>query len=89
MFKVIHTNKFKKSLKRRKRRRKEISKLEEIVIILSEKLPLHMKYRNHKLGGDYEGCWELHIEPDWLLVYQIEGNVLKLVDTGTHSDLFE
>ena len=33
---------------------------------------------------------ELHIEPDWLLVYQIQKSelILRLVRTGTHSDLF-
>ncbi|MBO6292417.1 MAG: type II toxin-antitoxin system mRNA interferase toxin, RelE/StbE family [Selenomonas sp.] len=31
-----------------------------------------------------------HIEPDWLLVYQIieDRLVLKLMRTGSHSDLF-
>lgn len=51
---------------------------------------LEAKYRDHLLTGDYGGFRECHIQPDWLLVYQIDGNrlILFLARTGTHSDLF-
>ncbi len=40
--------------------------------------------------GDYIGCWECHIQPDWLLVWEQDDEIrlISLVRTGTHSDLF-
>jgi len=36
------------------------------------------------------GCLECHIEPDWLLIYQIDDEIKEVyfVRTGTHSDLY-
>ena len=52
---------------------------------------LSEKYRDHELSGNYSGCRECHIEPDWLLIYEIHNDklILILTRTGTHSDLFE
>ena len=46
--------------------------------------------RNHNLTGNWRGHRECHIQPDWLLIYRVEGDVLVLTlsRTGTHSDLF-
>ena len=51
---------------------------------------LEAKYKNHPLVGNWQPCYELHIEPDWLLIYyvDVENNKLILYRTGTHSDLF-
>ncbi|MGC4129045.1 MAG: type II toxin-antitoxin system YafQ family toxin [Bergeyella sp.] len=51
---------------------------------------LPAKYKPHKLSGNYAGCWECHIKPDWLLIWKQNDNelILLLMDTGTHSDLF-
>jgi mRNA interferase YafQ len=48
------------------------------------------RLKEHPLQGGYFGCMECHIEPDWLLVYQIddEAKEVYFVRTGTHSDLF-
>ena len=47
---------------------------------------------DHALANsrNYENMRELHIEPDWLLVYNIENSelILKLIRTGSHSDVF-
>ena len=45
-------------------------------------------YKDHPLGGDWSHHRDCHIEPDWLLIYKVEGDDLYLVRTGTHSDLF-
>jgi mRNA interferase YafQ len=45
-------------------------------------------YRDHPLRGDWKGYRDLHIEPDWLLIYQVSGDELRLARTGTHADLF-
>jgi mRNA interferase YafQ len=50
---------------------------------------LEPKYRNHPLVGKYVGRWECHIEPDWLLIYKLEGDQIVFERTGTHSELFK
>ena len=67
-----------------------MAKIKTAIELLAETGFLPPKYRPHRLHGNYEGCWEAHIEPDWLIVWKIEQSrlVLVLVDTGTHSDLF-
>jgi mRNA interferase YafQ len=51
---------------------------------------LDKSYSDHPLKGEYKGCRECHITPDWLLIYEIENDTLflYLTRTGTHSDLF-
>ncbi|MGU9987132.1 MULTISPECIES: type II toxin-antitoxin system YafQ family toxin [unclassified Rickettsia] len=56
--------------------------------MLVNNIPLPSKFKPHKLTGDYYLKWECHIEPDWLLVYEIKEDVVILYWTGTHSDLF-
>lgn len=53
-------------------------------------IPLEAKYRDHESQGKYKGFRECHIQPDWLLIYLANDDVLELtlVDTGAHSDLF-
>ena len=62
--------------------------LKEVVAILSIPKPLPPKNSDHPLTGNYKGRKECHITPDWLLIYEIDGNDLYLDRTGTHSDLF-
>lgn len=90
MYTVKFTNKFKKSYKLMIKRGKDISLLDEVVAKLMNGEQLEEKYRDHELTGTYKGHHECHIQPDWLLVYYVENNilVLTLVDTGSHSDLF-
>ena len=64
--------------------------LEEVISILANQEPLPEKFRDHSLLGKYTGCRECHITPDWLLIYEIDGDelILYLTRTGSHSDLF-
>jgi mRNA interferase YafQ len=55
---------------------------------LSEKQPLPIRYRDHALTGNWIGHRDCHIQPDWVLIYQITDDTLILERTGTHSDLF-
>lgn len=89
MLKIKVHNKFKKDLKLMKKRGFDENKLWDIVGLLAEETPLPPKNRDHALTGNYIGCRECHIEPDWLLVYEIQNEklVLILLRTGTHSDL--
>ena len=88
---LVLTGKFKKGLKLAKKRGLNIKLLEEVVDKLQNGIPLEKKYRDHELQGKFKGLRECHIQPDWLLMYLIEDDVLTLtlVDTGTHSDMFK
>lgn len=88
MRKIDTANKFEKDLARMKKRGKKLGKLEEIVNKLRLDEPIDPRCRPHILSGDWGGFWELHIEPDWLLIYAIDEETLYLTRTGTHSDLF-
>ena len=89
MLGIVRKSKFKKDVKRLQKQQKDIGKLKQILHALLTEQPLHSKYKDHALIGNYASRRELHIEPDWLLVYAIEDNVLYLERTGSHSDLFK
>lgn len=92
MLKIRYTNKFKEDYKLAIKRGKKESKLKKVIELLANQMILPAKYRDHKLTNSkkYENVRECHIEPDWLLVYEIIDDelVLNLLRTGTHSDLF-
>lgn len=81
---------FKKDFKRIKKRGYDISRLEKIVELLANEVPLPEQFKDHNLSGNYNGFRECHIAPDWLLIYQVNNSELVLVlsRTGSHSDLF-
>lgn len=87
---IVLTSIFKKDLKTIKKRGYNLSLLDNVVNTLASGLPLDEKYRDHNLIGNYKGCRECHITPDWLLIYEISNGelILYLTRTGTHSDLF-
>ncbi len=87
--KIIRLNSFKKDYKRMLSRGKDVKKLDTVLGILIGGMNLQAKHRDHKLIGNFKSRRECHIEPDWLLIYKIEKNVLILERTGSHSDLFE
>jgi len=90
-YEVKFTNQFKKDLKLAKKQNKDLDKLFEVVNILADGGTLDARYRDHDLSGDYKGTRECHVEPDWLLVYEIRDEVLVLMlyRLGTHSELFK
>jgi mRNA interferase YafQ len=80
---------FKRDVKRLKKQYKDFEKLKAIIQLLVEGQKLPPKTKDHRLKGTLKDCRECHIEPDWLLIYRIEGSELCLVRTGSHADLFE
>lgn len=90
MYNLRFTNKIQRNIKLMKKRGKNLEKLKTVLKILQEGKELPAKYKDHALSGNYTGCRECHIEPDWLLVYEIinEELIILLLTTGTHSDLF-
>ena len=89
-YNISKTTKFKKDYKLAKKRGMDISKLTKVITMLAEGEKLPVEYHDHALAGNWVWHRECHIEPDWLLVYYIEDDVLvlTLTRTGTHSDLF-
>ena len=90
-YEVRFTNQFKKDIKLAQKQGKDIEKLFSVVDILASGEPLPAKFRDHDLTGDYKGCRECHIEPDWLLVYEKDNGLLILMlnRVGNHSELFK
>ncbi len=90
MLDIVSSNRFKKDLKLAIKRGYNIKLLDNVVNQLAMQIKLEEKYKDHELTGDFKGFRECHITPDWLLIYQIDGNelILYLTRTGTHSDLF-
>ena len=90
MLRIFYTTKMKKDAKRMQRRGKDMSKLSSVLTALASGGPLPARHRDHALSGTRAGFRECHIEPDWLLVYRIEEDLLILTatETGTHADLF-
>lgn len=90
MYSIRPTTKFQKDLRRIQKRGYNISLLTEVIKKLANGEQLPEKNKDHNLAGEFSGCRECHITPDWLLVYEIDNNelILYLTRTGTHSDLF-
>ncbi|MGN1306388.1 MAG: type II toxin-antitoxin system YafQ family toxin [Faecousia sp.] len=85
------TSQFKRDYKLVLKRGLKVKLLDEVVSTLALGKTLAEKYRDHPLGGNWIGHRECHIQPDWLLIYRIEDDVLvlTLTRTGSHSDLFD
>lgn len=88
MLTVTDSSAFRRDIKRLRKRGKEIEKLYAIVSLLVSGKPLPVRCHPHRLSGNWSPAWDCHIEPDWLLIYEIRGAELLLIGTGTHADLF-
>lgn len=90
MYAIRPTTRFQKDLKRMEKRGYNIALLTDIIKKLANGEQLPEKNRDHALVGDFIGCRECHIAPDWLLIYEIADSelILYLTRTGSHSDLF-
>ncbi len=90
MYQIQYTARMKKDVKRMKKRGKDMAKLVTVLSLLASGNGLPVEYRDHQLSGRLSDFRECHIEPDWLLMYQIFDDVLIITatGTGTHSDLF-
>ena len=88
MLKPSFTKQFHRDLKKMIKRGKEKDKIKLVASKLINEERLEPKYKDHKLVGNYEGRRECHIEPDWLLIYKLEKEMIIFERTGTHSDLF-
>lgn len=89
MLTPVWATRFRRDVKLAEKRGRPIAKLKAVLALLIEEKPIPPVYKDHPLKGDWKGFRDLHIEPDWLLLYRIDGNELQLARTGTHADLFD
>mgnify|MGYP003224866217 FL=1 len=77
-------------MKLSKKQGKDTEELYSVIEKLANGIELEAKYYDHNLTGNYKGCRECHIDPDWLLIYEVINNklILMLYRLGSHSDLF-
>lgn len=83
------TKAYKKDIKRLKRANKNFSELYIVLNYLKSGNPIPQEYNPHPLYGKLKGCMECHIESDWLLMWKEEPGTIKLIRTGSHSELFK
>jgi len=89
MLSISTTGEFERDVERLSKQDVDLEDLWAVVRMLQSEEPFDREaFHDHELHGEWAGVRELHIEGDWLLAYRIEGNELRLIRTGTHSDLF-
>lgn len=90
MYKIVYTNRMKKDVRLMQKRGRDMGKLVKILSLLAAGTPLPVQYRDHPLTGNLQDFRECHIEPGWLLMYQIYEDtlILSAAATGSHADLF-
>ena len=91
MYHIKFTGEFKREMRLCKKRGYNMELIQEAIRILSVEGKLPEQYLPHQLHGDRKGQWECHIQPDWLLIWEQHDKelILVMLNTGTHSDLFE
>ena len=90
IYEVITTTKFKKDLQHVRKCGADLNKIYDVIQLLKEGKKLPEKYCNHPLRGQYAHDYECHIEPDLLLIYNLNNGllILRLIRIGSHSELF-
>ena len=88
MLRVNPDPSFEQDVDRLKEMGYQIDDLKYVIGLLAKEKMLNPKYKDHSLRSKYAGMRECHIEDDWLLIYQVEKSILRLIATGTHEDLF-
>ena len=89
MLTIKTTERFETDFKKMVRRSNDPEIFWEVVELIATKEAIPDEYRDHELEGEWVGVRDIHVEADWLLLYQIAGKDLILLRTGTHLDLFK
>ena len=93
---ISHTSQFKKDYKKVKKQHRDLKILEKIVTKLANLEEIDARFLDHALSGNNRGYRELHLNPDWLLMYKYKKSkneklelVLVLSRLGSHAELFK
>lgn len=89
MLTPVRSTRFKRDVKKAEQSGRNMARLRACIICLLEGRLLPESFRDHALTGNWKGYRDVHIEPDWLLIYRITDDKLHLVRTGSHSELFK
>ena len=89
MLTPVRSTRFKRDVRKAARRDRDLTRLRALLASLIRQEPLTARHLDHPLRGIWKDYREAHVEPDWLLIYRIVGNELRLVRTGSHADLFK
>jgi mRNA interferase YafQ len=89
MLNPVRSSQFKKDLKKARRQGKDLNLLKAVVVALSNEQVLEDRFRDHELTGNWRSYRECHVNPDWLLIYKVTDEELKLARIGSHSELFD
>ena len=91
MWNLEYSGQFKKDLKLMVKRGGDVGLMRTALNFLAEDGQVPQSYNPHILHGKWDGVWECHISPDWLLLYDINESIsiIRLVRTGTHADMFK
>ena len=85
---AIYSGQFKRDVKLAEKRGKDMNKLRAVIGLLLDGQPLPRELGDHPLKGEWKPSRDLHLEPDWVLIYEADGDSVRFWRTGTHSDLF-
>lgn len=88
MLNIVRTSAFKADVKRQQKRGKDMTKLKKLITLLVNQDDISAEYEDHPLQGNWRGYRDAHMEGDWILIYRVEDDDLKLARTGTHQDIF-
>lgn len=84
------SHQFKKDFKRYRNNPAKVSSLNRILKFLKDGVTIPPEYHPYVLTGQYKGCMECHIGPDFLIIWQDEStDIIYLVRLGSHSELFD
>ena len=91
MYSIITTSQFEKDMLRAKKQKKNMTELARVLLLLENGEKLPEKDQNHKLKNIKQETWDCHIQPDWLLLYEIDKKQkkIKLKRIGSHTELFK
>ncbi|MDL2316892.1 type II toxin-antitoxin system YafQ family toxin [Desulfovibrio sp. OttesenSCG-928-A18] len=84
----VYTAQFRRDTKKAEQRGYDMQKLKTVMLLLLNAEPLPENCRDHALKGEWKHYRDLHVAPDWLLIYKIAGDDCIFARTGTHSDIF-
>lgn len=70
--------------------RHDMHRIKEVMLLLvANDGPLGPEWSDHPLKGEWSDHRECHVGGDFLLIYQIIGDLVLFVRLGTHHELFK
>lgn len=85
----VYATQFSRDVKKARKRGKDMDKLKRLIVLLLSGEPLPARYKDHALKGQWRSFRDAYIEPDWLLLYKVDGDTVRFERTGRHADLFK